>query len=51
MKSNLDRLKNQIHNFWEGFDKTDKKKLIKWVEIRNYKKAKTKLIKKNKLMI
>lgn len=53
-KTNFDDLSKEIYEFEKeaGFDKTPKKQLVKWLkdEIRNYEKAKSKLIKRNKLM-
>ena len=50
----LDNLMKEM-NSWEkktGFDKTDKKQLVKWIkkELKDYEKAKTKEVKENKLM-
>ena len=53
-KTNFDNLIKEIYEFEKkcGFDKTSKDKLVGWLEeeIKNYKKAKTKIIKRNKLM-
>ena len=50
----FDKLNKEISKFEKkaGFDKTSKAQLVKWLEeeVNNYKKAKTKLIKRNKLM-
>jgi hypothetical protein len=54
MKTNFDKSIKEIYNFEKkaGFEKTSKKQLVKWLknEIKNYEKAKTKIIKRNKLM-
>ena len=54
MKTNFDESIKQVYLFEKkaGFEKTSKEQLVKWVEeeIKNYKKAKTKIIKRNKLM-
>lgn len=53
MKTNLDKISKSIYQFEKKahFDKTSKKKLVKWLaeEVKNYKKAKTLSIKSNKL--
>jgi hypothetical protein len=54
MKTNFNSLSKEIYEFEKkaGFVNTSKKQLIKWLEeeIKNYQKAKTKVIKKNKLL-
>jgi hypothetical protein len=54
MKTNFNKLMKEISAFEKkaDFEKTSKTQLIKWLkeEIKNYEKAKTNLIKKNKLM-
>jgi hypothetical protein len=54
VKTNFDRLMQEIYSFEKnaGFDKTSKPQIAKWLkeELANYRKAKTKLIKQNKLM-
>jgi hypothetical protein len=51
---NFDELKEEIYRFEKkaGFDKTSKEQLTKWLreEVDNYENAKTKLIKRNKLI-
>jgi hypothetical protein len=53
-KTNFDKLSKEIYAFEKkaGFDRTPKTQLIKWLkeEIKNYEKAKSELIKRNKLM-
>lgn len=50
----LNKMVEKVHGFEKkaGFEKTPKKQLVGWLkkEIKNYEKAKTKLIKQNKLM-
>lgn len=54
MKTNFDKLMKEVQEFEKKarFDKTSKKQLIEWLEeeIKNYKNAKTNIIKRNKLM-
>jgi len=53
MKTNFDKLIKEIYTFEKkaGFDKTPKKTLTNWLqkELNNYKKAKSKPKKENKL--
>jgi hypothetical protein len=53
-KTNFNQISKEIHNFEKeaGFDKTSSEQLIKWLreEVENYKKAKSKIVKQNKLM-
>ena len=53
-KTNFKNMSKEIYNFEKEarFDKTSSTQLIKWLkeEIENYKKAKSKVIKQNKLM-
>ena len=53
-KTNFSRMSKEIHNFEKevGFDKTSSQQLIKWLreEVENYKKAKSKIVKQNKLI-
>ena len=54
MHSELKELSKEVYNFEKkaGFDKTSSNQLIKWLEkeLNNYKKAKSKKVKQNKLM-
>jgi len=53
-KTNFNKISRDIHNFEKqaGFDKTSVSQLTKWLkeETENYKKAKTKIIKRNKIL-
>jgi hypothetical protein len=53
-KTNFNQLSKQLFEFEKetGFYKTSSRQLIKWLEeeIKNYKKAKSKIIKQNKIM-
>jgi hypothetical protein len=54
MKPKLDLLKKEIHEFEKkaGFDKTPKKKILKWLgeEVKNYRNAKSNEVRANKLI-
>ncbi len=53
-KTNFNEISEEIYKFEKkaGFDKTSIAQLTKWIEeeVQNYKKAKSKIIKQNKLL-
>jgi len=53
-RTNFKQLSKELHDFEKkaNFDNTSTKQLINWLEeeVQNYKKAKSKVIKQNKLM-
>ena len=54
LKTNFNQMSKKLYDFEKGasFERTSTKQLIKWLEkeVQNYKKAKSKIVKQDKLI-